>query len=362
MGRVVVVIGAGYGGAAVAKALDAEADVVLIDPRDAFVNTVGSLRALTQPDWARSVFFPLDRIVRRGRVVRDRAVSVDPGGVTLASGGRVEADYLVLATGSGYTFPAKPSVDSTNDALEAFRRGHKELAAARRVLILGAGPVGLELAGEIREVWSDKHVIIVDPAEQLLPGFLPEVREELRRQLDELGIEVRLGTSLSASPATESGRAETFTVTTTAGDQVTADIWFRAHGMWINSDFLADGALTNRTPQGQVRVTEKMNITGYSHIYSIGDLTDVAEPKQAGFAMRHADVVARNIGAQLRGEAPEATYSAVSDPMMMVPLGPRGGVGQLATADGPVSVPVEKVAEMKGADLLTGKFSELFGG
>ncbi|OUC95981.1 hypothetical protein [Streptosporangium minutum] len=41
MSRVVVVIGGGYGGSAVAKALDPEADVVLIGPRDAFVNPAG---------------------------------------------------------------------------------------------------------------------------------------------------------------------------------------------------------------------------------------------------------------------------------------------------------------------------------
>jgi NADH dehydrogenase FAD-containing subunit len=152
MGRTVVVVGGGYGGSAVAKALESEADVILIDPRDAFVNAAGSLRALAQPDWAANVFFPFDTLLTRSAVIRDRAVSVDPGGVTLASGRRVEADYLVLATGSSYAYPAKPTANSTREALDDLRRTHKELAGAERVLILGAGPVGLELAAEIKEV------------------------------------------------------------------------------------------------------------------------------------------------------------------------------------------------------------------
>ncbi|MCA2228578.1 FAD-dependent oxidoreductase [Nonomuraea aurantiaca] len=138
-------------GLALAKALDSEADVVLIDPRDAFINSAGSLRALTQPDWAGNMFFPYDQWLRRGTVVRERAVSVDPGGVTLAAGRRVEAGYLVLATGSSYAYPAKPTSDSTEEVLDDLLRTHKELAGAERVLILGAGPVGLELAGEIKE-------------------------------------------------------------------------------------------------------------------------------------------------------------------------------------------------------------------
>jgi NADH dehydrogenase FAD-containing subunit len=72
MSRVVAVIGGGYGGAAVAKALDAEADVVLIEPRDAFVNSAGSLRALAQPVWAPTMLFPYDTLLARGTVIHDR--------------------------------------------------------------------------------------------------------------------------------------------------------------------------------------------------------------------------------------------------------------------------------------------------
>ncbi|SDM37827.1 NAD(P)/FAD-dependent oxidoreductase [Allokutzneria albata] len=359
MSRTVAVIGGGYGGAAVAKALETEADVVLIDPRDAFVNAAGSLRAVTRPDWAGNMFFPFDTLLTRATVVRDRAVSVDPAGVTLASGRRVAADFLVLATGSSYAYPAKPAADSVSEAVEDFRRTHKELAGADRVLILGAGPVGLELAGEIKDAWPHKQVTIVDPAERLLPGFEPEMVEELHRQLDELGVQVRLGAGVT--PPAEPGRTGTFTVATTGGDEITADIWFRAHGVRVNSDYLADGLLTTRTPEGLVPVTETLNVRGHDHVYAVGDLTDVAEAKRAGYAMQHAEVVARNIAAQLRGEPPVATYEAAVDPMILLPLGPRGGVGQLPTPDGPSVVPTTTVSAFKGADLFTGRFTEQFG-
>ncbi|WP_144124365.1 NAD(P)/FAD-dependent oxidoreductase [Catellatospora sichuanensis] len=361
MSRTVAVIGGGYGGSAVAKALDSEADVVLIDPRDAFVNAAASLRALVRPDWAGNMFFPFDTLLTRGRVIRDRAVSVDPGGVTLASGGRIEADHLVLATGSDYAYPAKPDADSTGEALDDLRRTHKELLNAERVLIVGAGPVGLELAGEIREVWPDKRLTLVDPAGQLLPGFAPELRQDLHRQLEESGIRLRLGTGLTAPPPTGPGRAATFTVTTTDGGEITADIWFRAHGVRVNTDYLADGRLTTRSAQGQVRVTETLNVHGHEHVYAIGDITDLAEAKMAAYALQHAEVVAQNIMARLRGGQPTASYRPAPDPMILLPLGTRGGVGQMATPDGPAAVPATAVAEYKGADLFTGRFAELFG-
>jgi NADH dehydrogenase FAD-containing subunit len=361
MSPTVVVVGGGYGGSAVAKALDAEADVVLIDPRDAFVHSAGSLRALARPDWADNIFFPYDTLLTRGTVIRDRAVSVDPGGVELASGRRVEADYLVLATGSGYAHPGKPRAESTGEALDDLRRTHKELVGAERVLIAGAGPVGLELAGEIKAEWPHKQVTVVDPNERLLAAFRPEMREDLHRQLDELDIRLRLGTLLTAPPPTEPGQVETFTVATTDGDELTADIWFRAHGVHINSDYLADGRLTSRTPRGQVRVDERLAVHGQGHVYAIGDITDVGEAKMALHAMQHAEVVAQNITAQLRGEQPTATYEPAPDPVILLPLGPRRGVGQLPTPDGPVAAPATTVAEYKGADLGVGTFAALFG-
>ena len=126
----VVVIGGGYGGANVAKALDDVADVVLVEPKDAFQHNVAALRALADPAWLPRIFLPYGGLLARGRVVPDRAVKVEPGEVTLASGEVIAADYIVLATGSTYPFPAKSDHPVTADAHEQYRAAHEALAAA----------------------------------------------------------------------------------------------------------------------------------------------------------------------------------------------------------------------------------------
>lgn len=362
MERTVVVIGGGYGGTLVAKELDATANVILIDPREGFVNAAALLRALTRPDWAPNAFFPFGTLLERGRVIRDRAVSVNPNGVTLASGQRVEADYLVLATGSGYSYPAKPNPEANDIAqqLDDLRSTHKELSGAGRVLILGAGPVGLELAGEIKDVWPDKAVIIVDRAGQLLPGFLPDVRDGLHHQLNELGIELRLSAGLTALPPVPAGQAGRFVVTTDKGEEIAADIWFRAFGVQINTDCLADGHLTQLTDQGMIPVTEHLNVQGYDRVYALGDVADLPEPKMASYAMEHALIVARNIRAQLAGDQPEAVHTPTLDRRILLPLGTHAGVGQLPTPNGPSAATAETVHERKGTDLFTARFAARF--
>lgn len=365
MNAIVTVIGGGYGGSTLAKALEADAEagveVVLVDPKDAFVHAAGSLRALVRPDWAPHVFFPYDRLLARGRVIRDRAASVDARGVTLASGARVDADYVVVATGSAYPYPAKFDTDSSAEALDRLRATHEELARADHVLISGAGPVGLELAGEIRSVWPDKRITLVDPRDGLLPGFAPELRDDLARQLDELKVEVRLGVTLTEEPPAGPGRAGTFTVGTSDGGALTADIWFRAHGGAVHEGFLSPALTGALTARGQLRVDGHLRVEGQDRVYAIGDVTALDEAKMAGYAMQHAEVVAANILAQVRGGEPEATYAPSPIPSVLLPLGPLGGVGQFPSPDGPLVLPAATVSEYKGHDLFTGRFAELFG-
>ena len=173
----VVVLGGGYAGINVAKSLDDVADVVLVEPKDAFVHNVAALRALVDPGWLPRIYLPYGGLLSHGRVVQDRAAKVDAGRVTLASGEELAADYLVLATGSSYPFPAKSDVDRTVDAHEKTLGTHAALAAAARVLLVGAGAVGIELAGEIKAVWPSKQVTLVDVADDVLGGpFRPELK------------------------------------------------------------------------------------------------------------------------------------------------------------------------------------------
>lgn len=359
-GRTVAVVGGGYGGAAVAKALDEHADVVLIEPKDAFVHAAGALRALTRPEeWAEQIFFPYSGVLKRGSHIREYAAAVDAGGVTLASGRRVEADYIVLATGSAYPYPAKTRTDSTAEALAHFKETHAELAGAERVLIAGAGPVGLELAGEIRDVWPDKRITIVDPAAELVPGYAEEFRAELVRQLAELKVEVRLGAAFDAEPDVEPGRAGDVRASI-GGETVEADIWFRAYGASTNSGYLGEG-LAPLNGRGQIAVTAKLNVDGHVNVYAVGDLTDVAEEKRAGAASKHAEVVAANIIAQVNGEEPVEEYRPNPIRVILLPLGPEYGVGQIPSEDGPVLMPTEQVAQWKGRDLMNGRFADMFG-
>ncbi|NLU76224.1 FAD-dependent oxidoreductase [Streptomyces sp. HNM0575] len=358
MAATVVVIGGGYGGVAVAKALDDVADVVLIEPRDAFVHNIAALRKLVVPDWPGRLFFPYDRLLSRGRIVRDRAVRVDGSGVELGSGDRITADYVVLATGSRYPFPSKPDLDESAAAEARLRATHGALARAGGVLLLGAGPAGLELAGEIKAVWADKKVTVVDPAEDILSGgFAEGFRAELRGQLGALDVELVLGTALREEPDSEPGETGTFTVITHSGRKITADIWFRCFGVVPVSEYLTGELAPARRRDGHVEVDGRLRLPGRPNVFAVGDLTALPEAKLAKAAGEHAAVVAHNIGTLIRGSGELITYTPAA-PAISLPLGPGGGASY--SPDRGVLGP-EATSRLKGRDLRVGPYTTLFG-
>jgi NADH dehydrogenase FAD-containing subunit len=248
-------------------------------------------------------------------------------------------------------------VDDSASAKTKIATTRSELAKADRVLLLGAGPVGLELGGEIKAAWPNKEVTIVDPIDDVLSGqYTDELRDELRRQLSELGVNLLLGTKLVEEPQTPSGVAGTVTAVTTSGQQITADIWFRCYGIVPNSDYLSEELASARLANGHLEVTPELRLAGQETVFAIGDITAIPESKRGGAAGRHAQVAAGNIRALIEGRDELAAYEP-APPLILLPLGPTGGVSQLP---GRGFVGAEETAQIKGHDLFVGNYAELF--
>ena len=355
---VVAVIGGGYGGFAVAKGLDEFADVTLVEPRDAFVHNVAALRALVEPEWLPTIFLPYDNLLTKGRVVRGRAVEVDAGRVLLSSGEELTPDYVVLATGSSYPYPAKTDTDDTAAAIRHYQESHEELARAERVLIVGAGPTGLELAGEIQARWPNKRITILEPEPDILAGpYKQELRDEVRRQLEQRGVEFLLGDALTSEP--ESPPPATFgrlAARTNAGRTIGADIWFRCYGLSPVSDYLSGDLADTRQADGSIEVTATLQVKRQTRVFALGDAA-AADLKGAGRASRQAEVVIANIRALAEGNQPQP-YEP-SPPAIVIPLGPAGGASELPGQDEIAGA--EQTAAIKGSHMFIERYRELFG-
>jgi NADH dehydrogenase FAD-containing subunit len=359
----VVVVGGGYGGASVAKRLDDVADVVLVEPKDAFVHSSAALRAVVDPAWQDRVFYPYDQLLRRGRVVQDWARRVSPRRVELSPYESVQPDYLVLATGTAYPFPAKFLEDESAVAIARLQRLRDDLARCERVLVVGGGPVGLELAGELTAAFPELSVTVVDQADDVLTAgdFLPDLRAAVRGELAERGVEFVTGARLAYLPPVDVGTYAQFEVETTDRVPVTGQMWFRCFGSRPQTGYVDEDLAAARRPDGRLRVTDYLNVVGQDTVFAVGDITDVPESKRASAAAEHAVVVAQNITDLIQGRRPSARYKA-ADERIVLPLGPRGGASQLGVPGGGREVVgAEETSRIKGADLFSTAVAELFG-
>src|SRR3989344_3179021 len=184
-----VVIGGGFAGSIIARRLEQRMDVTLIDAKEYFEFTPGILRALVRFNHLSAIQALHASYLRRTRVVVGTANHISTNQVQVGNQ-TLPYDYLVIATGSRYATPIKDSVvalaSRTNDFNDYFHR----LQAARQVLIIGGGLVGVELAAEISTRYPSKKIILAHAGTHLLERNTLTVQRYATRFLQRHKVEI----------------------------------------------------------------------------------------------------------------------------------------------------------------------------
>jgi glutathione reductase (NADPH) len=198
-------------------------------------------------------------------IVKDRAVLVDPHTVQLASGLRVRAGYVLIATGAtpsyGEPIPGIEHVISSNEAFHLTE-------FPRRIVIQGGGYIAVEFAGIFAGLGS--NVTLIYRGENILRGFDDEVRAHLRVEMEARGIRVFTGCKVAAVEQAPGH----YSVKLSSGNQVSADRVMFATGRQPN---IANMGLKDVgveiAANGGVAVDEYSRTTR-QNIYAVGDVTN----------------------------------------------------------------------------------------
>ena len=295
--RRVVIVGCGFGGLFCAKALKrAPLETVVVDRNNYH---------LFQPllyQVASAALSPSDIAQPIRTILRDQENSLVVLGevdrVALAenriyvNGEEVPYDYLVLAAGAVDNYfghadwaRAAPGMKAVEDAIRirsrlllSFERAEVEKDPANRsahlsFVIVGGGPTGVELAGAIRELAVDviprdfrradtrrTRVILIEAGSRLLPTFDPSLSEKALRQLVALGVDVRLGSPVTAID--EEG-------VEVAGERLRSHNVIWAAG--VRAAPVVKSLGSELGPGGRVKVEPDCSIPGHPNVFVIGD-------------------------------------------------------------------------------------------
>ena len=353
-----VIVGGGYLGSDLAKSLDAVMDVTLIERATHFTHAPAMIRAMVDPSLLDQALIPYDRLLGRGRVVRGEAVSVDGAGVEMADGSRIEGDYVVLATGSSNVAPFKSAAGDIAGLREDNARWNSALGDARQVLIIGAGAVGTELAGEIAHAHPEKAVTLVASDPALFPGLPAKLGTSLRTKLEAMGVEIITGARVENLP--ERDAPEGGTVTLSDGREIGADLIVPAVGSRPQASLADTLPGADRAPDGRIKVDDWLRPSPLPNVFAAGDvaasgdaMTIVAISRQRPWLEKALKALAA--GKPLDSIKPYAPWGDKAP--ILVPLGPQRGSSFLMIA----TFGDWLTRKMKGRDLFISKYRKLLG-
>jgi pyruvate/2-oxoglutarate dehydrogenase complex dihydrolipoamide dehydrogenase (E3) component len=238
-------------------------------------------------EWAKGE--GIDVLRGAARFAGPRSVAVD--------GREYSADHVVVATGSD---PVIPPVDGLRelDGVWTNREATGLTEVPRRLLVLGGGPVGVEMAQAIRRMGAE--VALVEGSDHVLPREPRELGEGLGKALEMDGIELRFGQHASA--ARRDG--DDFVLDFGDGSELRGDRLLVATGRKPRTaDLGADAAGLELGERGEVQVDERLSAG--DGIWAIGDVAGIWPLTYVG------KYQGRVVAANILGREARASYDAV---------------------------------------------------
>lgn len=373
----VVVVGGGFGGLQAARGLrDAPVEVVLVDRRNFHLFQPLLYQVATGALSPGEIASPLRGVLKRQRnatVVLAEVTGLDLEGkrvlVTGVAGGRDAAipyDTLLVAAGARHSYfgndrwaPCAPGLKTLEDALEIRRRILLAFEAAEvepdpevraawlTFVVVGAGPTGVELAGQIAEIARDtvrrdfRHIdpsvartLLVEGADRVLTAFDPRLSVSGARQLQQLGVTVLTARTVTGIDE----NAVTLTdpdgnVTSVAARTV---VWAAGVSASPLARMLADATGGETDRAGRVTVQPDLTLPGRPEVFALGDMVRVSDgaggvqplPGVAPAAMQQGRYAARAVTARVTGAPAPGPFTYV-DKGNLATIGRLRAVGEL---------------------------------
>jgi NADH dehydrogenase len=341
----VVVVGGGFGGLQAAQTLRrAPVEVTLVDRRNFHLFQPLTYQVATGGLSPGEVAYPLRAIFKRNRNVRvllaevadfdldARLLRLRPVGGVPAPGS-IPYDTLIVAGGSHYSYFGHDEwsryaaeVKSLESALvvrsrllSAFEAAEQETdpelqAAQLTFVVVGAGPTGVEMAGQIAELARDtlrrdfrsidprtSRILLVEATDRILTSFPPKLSAKAERSLTRLGVTVLTGrtvTDIAAEGVTINdgeGRPQRIATRTV--------IWAAGVTASHLAARLAELTGAERDRAGRVTVEPDLTLPGHPEVFALGDMVRVGGatlPGVAPVAMQQGRYAAKAIRARLQ--------------------------------------------------------------
>jgi NADH dehydrogenase FAD-containing subunit len=338
----IVIVGGGFAGTYCAQSLEDYFHVTIIDNKDYFEFTPSVLRTIVEPHHLRKLQVLHTHYLRTATVIQKEVLRLENDHVVVDDRD-IPFDYLVINSGSTYQPPFKESRLIGSARGNTLRESYTSIRKAKKIMVIGGGLVGVELAAEIVSHFPGKEVILVHSQSTVISRFPKKAVRYVEQFLRDNGVTVLCGERVVGH------KGQMFV--TDQNKEIEVDLAFLCTGIQPNSGFMKENYSDCITPLGYVRTNDFLQLQGeviYPNIFVAGDVADVREEKLAQTAEKMAGVVVNNILCMERGKKPEKYTSPLSRPVL-ISLGKYHGVfvyGNFAVT-GPLPALLKEAVEWK---------------
>jgi len=358
--QIAIIIGAGFAGLKAAKTLANHEGlrVILVDHRNHHLFQPLLYQVATAGLNPSDIAVPIRVQFRGAANVEIHLGHVDAVDlekqIVSGEGHHIAFDYLILACGARHSYFGHPeweefapglktleqATEMRRRMLVAFERAENEVDAATQrayltFVVVGGGPTGVELAGAIADISrtamqgdfrridpAKAHILLLEAAPRVLTSFSDDLSERARRDLAELGVEVRTNAKVDAIDA------EGVTI---GAERLAARTVFWAAGVQAERLRLTPPVDMDRA--SRIKVKDDCSIPGYANVFVVGDMAalEIAPgqlvPGVAPAAIQEGEHAARMILRDLAGE-PRRPF-VYEDKGTLATIGKSRAIGQI---------------------------------
>eukprot|EP00026_Physarum_polycephalum_P000336 Phypoly_transcript_00336.p1 GENE.Phypoly_transcript_00336~~Phypoly_transcript_00336.p1 ORF type:complete len:1616 (-),score=256.83 Phypoly_transcript_00336:128-4975(-) len=362
MAKRVVVVGGGFAGSFIAKQLVKHTDLIdltLIDTKEFFEHTPSVLREIVtyavndgnvESESPSTVLEHSAYLHPKGRLIVGEVVDVSNYDVTVnviknvsvgsetssvVEACSVDYDFLCICTGNNYPTFVKTSAVTVRERHQEYKKQGQALKNAESVLIIGGGPVGVELTAEILQQYPNKEVTLVSSNAALLPNMPPRAQTMAHQYLEFCGTRLFYNQMVNTlqSPGQEPFKLTTRSYiplhiqnmdegtvkyTTSKGITGTAEKVYCCSGGNPKTNFMLKHFFSQLDDDFKLKVNDFMQLENCPNIFAAGDITNLKEEKLAERALKQAEVVVENILCLAKGSLAKAQYIMQQNPGLQV--------------------------------------------
>ena len=242
-------------------------------------------------------------------------------------------DQLVVATGSQIcsNLPFK-LIGTHEETLAALHSLQKQIDVAKSIVVAGAGPTGVETAGELAAAYGgEKDITLIISGEHALQTshVLPSVSQVVERDLQKLGVKLMCNTQVNNVETTAKGEenaAAQTTLTLSNGSTLAADLYLPLFGVLVNTSFIPTGLLDSA---GNLVMDKTMRVVGTKNVWGIGDVGNL-EAKQVTVTDTQIIHLSAVLDSALTGQGGEVKeYKPSRKTMIFITMGKKYATGQM---------------------------------